>query len=54
MKEEAEANADTDKAAKETADKINAADGMIFQTESNLRSSAKNYQMIKKVLLKKL
>ena len=37
MKEEAEANADTDKAAKETADKINAADGMIFQTEKQLK-----------------
>ena len=37
MKEEAEANADTDKAAKETADKINSADGMIFQTEKQLK-----------------
>ena len=36
MKAEAEANADADKAAKETADKINAADGMIFQTEKQL------------------
>ena len=32
-----QANADTDKAAKETADKINAADGMIFQTEKQLK-----------------
>ena len=53
MKEEAEANADTDKAAKETADKINAADGMIFQTENNSKSLERNCRMIKKVLLKK-
>jgi molecular chaperone DnaK len=37
MKQEAEANADSDKAAKETAEKINAADGMIFQTEKQLK-----------------
>ena len=37
MKQEAEANADTDKKAKETADKINGADGMIFQTEKQLK-----------------
>ena len=37
MKEEAEANADTDKEAKETADKLNGADGMIFQTEKQLK-----------------
>tara|TARA_R110000787_G_scaffold192886_11_gene304427 strand:- start:4939 stop:6840 length:1902 start_codon:yes stop_codon:yes gene_type:complete len=37
MKQEAEANADADKAAKETAEKINAADGMIFQTENQLK-----------------
>ena len=37
MKKEAEANADTDSKAKETADKINAADGMIFQTEKQLK-----------------
>ena len=36
MKQEAEANADADKIAKETADKINEADGMIFQTEKQL------------------
>ena len=33
MKKEAEANADADKSAKESIDKINGADGMIFQTE---------------------
>ena len=37
MKQEAEANADSDKAAKETAEKINAADGMIFQTDKQLK-----------------
>ncbi len=36
MKQEAEANADADKAAKEKADKINAADSLIFQTEKQL------------------
>ena len=37
MKQEAEANADADAKAKETADKINEADGMIFQTEKQLK-----------------
>ncbi|CAA0143565.1 chaperone Hsp70, co-chaperone with DnaJ [Tenacibaculum maritimum] len=37
MKREAEANADADKEAKETADKINGADSMIFQTEKQLK-----------------
>ena len=37
MKQEAEANADADSKAKETADKLNAADAMIFQTESQLK-----------------
>jgi molecular chaperone DnaK len=37
MKKEAEANADADNKAKEKADKINAADGMIFQTEKQLK-----------------
>ena len=37
MKQEAEANADADKKAKETADKINGADAMIFQTEKQLK-----------------
>ena len=36
MKQEAEENADADKAAKETAEKINEADSMIFQTEKQL------------------
>ena len=37
MKADAEANADADKKAKETAEKINGADSMIFQTESQLK-----------------
>lgn len=37
MKQEAEANAEADKKVKETADKINEADGMIFQTEKQLK-----------------
>lgn len=37
MKSEAEANAEADKKAKEVADKINEADGMIFQTEKQLK-----------------
>ncbi|NVN18396.1 molecular chaperone DnaK [Muricauda sp. HICW] len=36
MKAEAEANAESDKKAKETADKLNEADAMIFQTEKQL------------------
>lgn len=37
MKKDAEANADADKAAKERIEKLNEADGMIFQTESQLK-----------------
>ena len=37
MKEEAEMNADADKAVKEKADKLNEADAMIFQTEKQLK-----------------
>lgn len=37
MKQEAEANAEADKAAKEKIEKINAADSMIFQTEKQLK-----------------
>lgn len=36
MKAEAEANAETDRKAKEEADKINSADSMIFQTEKQI------------------
>ncbi len=37
MKAEAEANAESDKKSKETADKLNEADSMIFQTEKQLK-----------------
>ncbi len=37
MKDEAEANAETDKKAKERIDKLNAADGLIFQTEKQMK-----------------
>jgi len=37
MKREAEANADADKKAKETIEKVNAADSLIFQTEKQLK-----------------
>jgi molecular chaperone DnaK len=37
MKNEAEANAEADKKAKESVDKINSADAMIFQTEKQLK-----------------
>ena len=37
MKKDAEANAETDRQAKEKVDKLNEADSMIFQTESQLK-----------------
>lgn len=37
MKKDAEANADADKIARERAEKLNEADGMIFQTETQLK-----------------
>jgi molecular chaperone DnaK len=37
MKKEAEANADADKKAKDTIDKINQADSLIFQTEKQMK-----------------
>ncbi len=37
MKQEAEANAESDKEAKEKVEKVNAADSMIFQTEKQLK-----------------
>jgi len=37
MKEEAAANAESDKKAKEETDKVNAADGLIFQSEKQLK-----------------
>ncbi|MBE0673289.1 MAG: Hsp70 family protein, partial [Bacteroidales bacterium] len=37
MRDEARANENADKAAREVADKVNAADSMIFQTEKQLK-----------------
>ena len=37
MKQEAEANADADKKAKEEIDKLNAADSMVFQVEKQMK-----------------
>ena len=37
MKADAEANAEADKTAKETAEKLNTADHLIFQTEKQLK-----------------
>ena len=37
MKKEAEANAESDKQAREKVDKLNAADNLIFQTEKQLK-----------------
>jgi molecular chaperone DnaK len=37
MKDEAEANADADKAAKEQVEKLNSADALIFSTEKQLK-----------------
>jgi len=48
MKADAEANADADKTAKETADKINGADGMIFQTEKQLKEFGEKLSADKK------
>ena len=48
MKADAEANADSDKAAKETAEKINGADSMIFQTEKQLKEFGEKLSADKK------
>ena len=48
MKADAEANADVDKKAKETAEKINAADSMIFQTEKQLKEFGEKLSADKK------
>jgi len=48
MKADAEANADSDKEAKETAEKVNAADSMIFQTEKQLKEFGEKLSADKK------
>ena len=53
MKAEAEANADADKKAKEEIEKINAADGMIFQSEKNLKDYGDKIPADKKQAIEK-
>ncbi|MBC7566047.1 MAG: molecular chaperone DnaK [Pedobacter sp.] len=48
MKEEAEQNADADKAAKEEAEKINSADALIFSTEKQLKEFGDKISVDKK------
>jgi len=48
MKEDAEANAESDKKSKDQADKFNSADQMIFQTESQLKEFGKKISDDKK------
>jgi molecular chaperone DnaK len=48
MKAEAEANAESDKKAKETVDKLNNADAMIFQTEKQLKEFGDKLSVDKK------
>ena len=55
MKNEAKSNAETDKKERETADKVNAADSLIFQTEKQLKEygdkiSSNNKSAIQKAL----
>jgi molecular chaperone DnaK len=53
MKAEAEANAESDKKAKEEADKINSADALIFQSEKNLKDYGDKLPAEKKEAIQK-
>lgn len=53
MKAEAEANAEADKKAKEEVEKVNAADGMIFQSEKNLKDYGDKLPADKKQAIEK-
>lgn len=53
MKTEAEANAEADRKAKEEADKLNAADGMIFNTEKQLKDYGDKLPAEKKETIQK-
>ena len=44
MKQDAEANAESDKKEKEKVEKMNQADSLIFQTEKQLKESMKNFR----------
>jgi molecular chaperone DnaK len=51
MKHEAEVNADADKKAKDEADKINGADGLIFQSEKQLKEFGDKIPADKKAVI---
>ncbi|MBQ0096100.1 MAG: molecular chaperone DnaK [Bacteroidales bacterium] len=53
MRDEAKANEEADKAAKETADKINTADAMTFQTDKNLKDYGDKIPAEKKEAIEK-
>ncbi len=53
MKQEAEANADADKKVKEEADKLNQADGLVFQTEKQLKEYGDKLPADKKEAIEK-
>lgn len=53
MKKEAEANAETDKKAKEEADKINMADSLVFQSEKQLKEYGDKLSADKKEAIQK-
>ena len=54
MKKKAEENAAADAKRKEDVETINKADGMIFQTEKQLKEFGENYLQIKKQQSKQL
>ena len=53
MKDEAEANAETDRKAKDEVDKVNSADSMIFQTEKQLKEYGDKLPAEKKAPIEK-
>lgn len=53
MKTEAEANASTDKEARDRADKLNEADSLIFQTEKQLKEFGDKIPDDKKAVIEK-
>ena len=54
MKQDAEANAESDKKAKEEVDKLNSADQMIFQTETQLKEFGEKIASDKKETIGRL
>ena len=53
MRAEAEANADSDKAAKERVEKLNAADSLVFQTEKQIKEYGEKIPAEKKEAIEK-